>query len=51
MKLTRKIHHGLKNPYGAIKYLAGGREGKKSVISSYVRNYSEVRMQSIFQIT
>lgn len=41
MKLTRKIHHGLKNPYKGIKYLAGGREGKKSVISSYVRNYSE----------
>lgn len=41
MKFTRKIQHGLKNPYKGIKYLFGGREGKKSVLSSYVRNYSE----------
>ena len=41
MKLTRKIRHGLKNPYRGIKYLASGKEGKKSVISSYVRNYSK----------
>jgi len=41
MKLVRKIRHGLENPYKAIKYLVGGSEGKKSVLSSYVRNYSE----------
>jgi len=41
MKFTRKIQHGLKNPYKGIKYLFGGKEGKKSVLSSYVRNYSE----------
>jgi len=41
MKLTRKIQHALKNPDRAIKYLAGGKEGKKFVLSSYVRNYSE----------
>jgi len=37
----RKIHHSLKNPFEALKYLAGGEEGKKTVISSHVRNYSE----------
>jgi len=41
MKFLRKILHGLKNPYKGIKYLAGGSEGKQSVISSYLRNYSD----------
>ena len=41
MDFKRKIQHGIKNPLKAIKYLAGGSEGKQVVLSSYLRNYSE----------
>jgi len=41
MKFSRKISHGIKNPIKAFQYFLGGKEGKKKVLSSFIKDYSK----------
>ncbi len=41
VKLSRKINYGIRNPTKGIRYLFGGKQGKKDAIYSVVRDYSK----------
>lgn len=41
MRFSRKLKHGFSNPAKAFRYIAGGKKGKKEVVSSFVRDYSQ----------
>ncbi len=41
VKLSRKINYGIQNPDKAIRYLFGGKKGKKDAIYQIVRDYSK----------